>query len=83
MGPTMFLWMRFAGMIWPKRSFQHSVSKAITEQFTYDPTAICAFLFLMTMMEGKCAETARHEVNNIFYQYKEIYTCTYHYCPLM
>lgn len=62
MGPTMFLWMRFAATLWPGRTFKSSISKAITEQFTYDPAAICTFLYLMTLFEGKSSQDARNEV---------------------
>lgn len=68
MGPTMFLWMRFTATIWPGRSFKSSISKAITEQFTYDPAAICAFLFLMTLFEGKSTEDAKQEVFIFFFK---------------
>ncbi|XP_037026586.1 mpv17-like protein [Bradysia coprophila] len=67
MGPTMFLWMRFTATIWPGRSFKSSISKAITEQFTYDPAAICTFLFLMTLFEGKSTEDAKQEVKDKFF----------------
>lgn len=63
MGPTMFLWMRFASVMFPTRQFKHSLAKALTEQVTYDPAAICTFLFCMTLLEGKSVAAARHEVN--------------------
>lgn len=62
MGPTMFLWMRFASIMFPTRQFKHSLAKALTEQVTYDPAAICTFLFCMTLLEGKSVAAARHEV---------------------
>lgn len=62
MGPTMFYWMRFAAILFPGRSFKSSISKAITEQFTVDPACICAFLYLMTLFEGKSRQEANHEV---------------------
>lgn len=63
----MFFWMRFAATIWPGRSFKSSISKALTEQLTIDPTLICTFLYLMTLFEGKSREDANREVDFIFY----------------
>lgn len=67
MGPAMFYWMRFAALLWPGRSFKSSISKAITEQFTVDPACICAFLYLMTLFEGKSRQDANHEVTFLLY----------------
>lgn len=66
MGPTMFLWMRFTASILPGRSFKSSILRAIMEQFTYDPAAICSFLYLMTLFEGKSREDAKQEVSTQF-----------------
>lgn len=63
MGPTMYVWIRIATAIWPRSDFRSSVSKAITEQFTYDPAAICTFLFVMSLLEGKTRDEAKHEVS--------------------
>lgn len=59
----MYVWIRYANTIWPRTDFRSSVSKAITEQFTIDPTLICTFLFVMTLLEGKTHEEAKHEVS--------------------
>lgn len=64
MGPTMYVWIRIANAIWPRSDFRSSVSKAITEQFTYDPAAICTFLFVMSLLEGKTRSEAKHEVSD-------------------
>lgn len=66
MGPTMFLWMRFASRMFPGRTISSSVSKAVCEQLAYDPLAIVVFLFVMTLGEGKTAADAREEVCRTF-----------------
>lgn len=62
MGPMMFMWMRFVSRLYPGRSLRSSVSKAISEQVTFDPMAIVVFLFVMTVAEGNSAAMAREEV---------------------
>lgn len=64
MGPTMFYWMRFTATLFPGRSFRSSISRAVLEQFSYDPTAILVFLYMMTLFEGKSKEDAKQEVNH-------------------
>ncbi|KAJ6640151.1 Mpv17-like protein 2 [Pseudolycoriella hygida] len=67
MGPTMFFWVRLAAKLWPGQTFRSSISKAITEQFTYDPASICTFLYLMTLFEGKSMRAAKHELKAKFF----------------
>lgn len=62
MGPTMYVWIRCAQALWPRTDFRSSISKAITEQITFDPAAICTFLFVMSLLEGKSTAEAKHEV---------------------
>lgn len=64
MGPTMFLWVRTAAVIWPRSGFRSSLSKAITEQFTVDPALICTFLFVMSLLEQKAVAEATDEVSH-------------------
>lgn len=92
MGPTMYVWVRFAAKLWPKTDFKTSVRKAVTEQFTVrsfftmsyqfnsirfdsnlfiqvpislqvDPTLICTFLFVMSLLEQKTVAEAKEEVS--------------------
>lgn len=65
-GPTMFLWMRLANRIFPQKTLKSSVKKALLEQIVYDPWAISAFLFVMTILEGKDKEEAKLEVKEKF-----------------
>lgn len=64
MGPTMYVWIRIATAIWPRSDFRSSVSKAITEQFTYDPASICTFLFVMSLLESGTVAEAKDEVRH-------------------
>lgn len=67
MGPTMYVWVRTANVIWPRTDFRSSLSKAITEQFTVDPTLICTFLFVMSLLEQKTVAEANDEVSHHLY----------------
>lgn len=72
MGPTMYVWIRIASAIWPRSDFRSSVSKAITEQFTYDPASICTFLFVMSLLERKTVAEAKDEVRHTNYKNPKI-----------
>lgn len=62
-GPTLYLWMRLAGVMWPKIDVKSSLCKAVTEQVSYDPMLITTFLFGMSIFEGKSYEDSRAEVS--------------------
>jgi len=63
MGPTIYLWIRVAGIMWPRTDIKSSLCKALTEQVAYDPFAISSFLFCMTLMEGRTQQEAKQEVS--------------------
>lgn len=71
MGPTMYVWVRTAAIIWPKPGFRSSVSKAICEQFSVDPVLICTFLFVMSLLEKKTIAEANAEVSHHLYTLSE------------
>lgn len=62
MGPTMYLWVRFATAMFPGRALSSSLAKAACEQLAYDPLAIVVFMFVMTLAEGKTMQDAKNEV---------------------
>lgn len=68
MGPTLYVWMRLATVMWPKTGVKSSLCKAITEQAAYDPMSISTFLFTMSIFEGKTVEEAYWEVRNKFFE---------------
>lgn len=62
----MYVWVRFAASRWPQTSrsdFRTSLKKAITEQFSVDPTLIVTFLFVMSLLEQKTIADAKEEVS--------------------
>uniref|UniRef100_A0A1B0DNN7 Uncharacterized protein n=1 Tax=Phlebotomus papatasi TaxID=29031 RepID=A0A1B0DNN7_PHLPP len=66
-GPSLYIWMRFANTMWPRRDLKSSLCKALTEQVSYDPLLITTFLFGMSLLEGKSAREARREVKDKFF----------------
>lgn len=66
MGPAMFVWVRYAAVIFPRTNFKSALSKAITEQITVDPICILAFLFVMSLLEEKTVAEAKEEVSHPF-----------------
>ncbi|XP_017471160.1 PREDICTED: mpv17-like protein 2 isoform X2 [Rhagoletis zephyria] len=66
MGPTIYVWIRLAGVMWPRTDIKSSLCKAITEQAAYDPFAISTFLFTMNLMDGGKYEQAKKEVSDKF-----------------
>lgn len=63
MGPTMYVWVRTAAVIYPQSNFRSSLKKALTEQFSVDPLLICTFLFVMSLLEQKTITEANAEVS--------------------
>lgn len=61
-GPTMYVWIRIANRLWPRTDFKSSISKALTELICYDTWAIAAFLFGMSLLEGRTLNEANAEV---------------------
>ncbi|XP_055382940.1 uncharacterized protein LOC129613056 [Condylostylus longicornis] len=67
MGPTIYIWIRLAGIMWPRTDIKSSISKALTEQLSYDPFMIASFLYGMSRMEGKDHKRAAEEIRNKFF----------------
>lgn len=63
----MYVWVRFAAKLWPQTNFRTSVRKAVTEQFTVDPTLICTFLFVMSLLEQRTIAEAKEEVSALYF----------------
>uniref|UniRef100_A0A1L8D8X5 Putative conserved plasma membrane protein n=1 Tax=Nyssomyia neivai TaxID=330878 RepID=A0A1L8D8X5_9DIPT len=66
-GPSMYMWIRLANNMWPKRELKTSIAKALCEQISYDPFMIATFLFCMSLLEGKGDQQARLEVREKFF----------------
>ncbi|XP_012176482.1 mpv17-like protein isoform X4 [Bombus affinis] len=63
--PTLYCWMRCSSYFWPKSDLKSAITKALIEQVTYSPTAMCCFFFGMNLLEMKpvaeCIEEVKHK----------------------
>ncbi|XP_055711217.1 mpv17-like protein [Phlebotomus papatasi] len=59
--PTLYMWVRFSSRMWPATNLRSGMKKALIEQATYGPLAMCAFFFFMPLMEGKGVREAMEE----------------------
>lgn len=64
--PSLYVWVRFAGRMWPKHDLRTAMTKAMVEQITYGPFASASFFFGMTWLETKRFDLARQEVADKF-----------------
>ncbi|XP_034256893.1 mpv17-like protein isoform X2 [Thrips palmi] len=64
--PTLYTWMTIAGYLFPKPGLRSGIYKAVVEQFTYGPIAICCFYSGMTLLEGGSKEDAINETREKF-----------------
>lgn len=75
--PTLYCWIRLSTFIWPKTSLRTAVAKAIVEQMSYGPAALCMFFFGMTLLEGRGFHQATHEVSEKFWPSYKVAVCVW------
>ncbi|KAH0561886.1 protein sym1-like isoform X1 [Cotesia glomerata] len=66
-GPTLFAWLKIATYLWPKPNLRSAITKALVEQVTYGPAAICCFFFGINLLEFKPISECVEEVKNKFF----------------
>ncbi|XP_011297303.1 mpv17-like protein [Fopius arisanus] len=64
--PTLYGWLTIATRIWPKNTFKSAITKALVEQVTYGPAAMCSFFFGMNLLEFKPVSECVEEVKRKF-----------------
>ncbi|EAT39052.1 AAEL009112-PA [Aedes aegypti] len=78
--PMLYSWMRVANIMWPRRDFRSSMTKAFTEQVAYDPFAIVFFFYGMSILERKRQAQAAEEVMDKFW---DTYKVGFFYWPMV
>lgn len=78
--PMLYSWMRVANIMWPRRDFRSSMTKAFTEQVAYDPFAIVFFFYGMSILERKKQSQAADEVREKFW---DTYKVGFVYWPVV
>ncbi|XP_057321272.1 uncharacterized protein LOC130665042 [Microplitis mediator] len=66
-GPTLFAWLKIATYLWPRPNLRSAITKALVEQVTYGPAAICCFFFGINLLEFKPISECVEEVKNKFF----------------
>ncbi|XP_037789879.1 mpv17-like protein [Penaeus monodon] len=61
LAPSLYCWVRLAGVIVRGSTLRHAVIKAYIEQFTWAPFAYAEFYLCINFMEGKTLDECLHE----------------------
>ncbi|KYN41985.1 Aminopeptidase N [Trachymyrmex septentrionalis] len=65
--PTLYCWLKCASRFWPKADLKSAITKALIEQVTYGPAAMCSFFFGMSLLELKPVSECIDEVKIKFW----------------
>ncbi|XP_012233348.1 mpv17-like protein [Linepithema humile] len=75
--PTLYCWLRCASYFWPKPDLKSAITKALVEQVTYTPAAMCSFFFGMNLLELKPVSECIEEVKIKFWPTYKIGVCVW------
>ncbi|XP_014487765.1 PREDICTED: mpv17-like protein [Dinoponera quadriceps] len=73
--PTLYCWLRCASFLWPKSNLKSAITKALIEQVTYSPVAMCSFFFGMNLLELKPVSECIEEVKIKFWPTYKVAIC--------
>ncbi|XP_017881346.1 mpv17-like protein [Ceratina calcarata] len=75
--PTLYCWLRCSSYFWPKSDLKSALTKALIEQVTYSPAAMCCFFFGMNMLEMKPITECFEEVKQKFWPTYKVGVCVW------
>ncbi|XP_012350589.1 mpv17-like protein [Apis laboriosa] len=75
--PTLYCWLRCSSYFWPKSDLKSAITKALVEQVTYTPTAMCCFFFGINLLEMKPITECIEEVKHKFWPTYKIGVCVW------
>lgn len=75
--PTLYCWLRCATYFWPKSDLKSAMTKALVEQITYSPAAMCCFFFGINLLEMKPISECVEEVRQKFWPTYKIGICVW------
>ncbi|KYQ58341.1 Mpv17-like protein [Trachymyrmex zeteki] len=75
--PTLYCWLKYASHFWPKANLKSAITKALIEQVTYGPAAMCSFFFGMSLLELKPVSECIDEVKIKFWPTYKIAICVW------
>ncbi|KOC63833.1 Mpv17-like protein [Habropoda laboriosa] len=75
--PTLYCWLRSSSYFWPKSDLKSAITKALIEQVTYSPAAMCCFFFGMNLLEMKPIAECVEEVKRKFWPTYKVGVCVW------
>lgn len=75
--PTLYCWLRCSSYFWPKSDLKSALTKALIEQVTYSPAAMCCFFFGMNLLEMKPITECFEEVKQKFWPTYKVGVCVW------
>ncbi|CAL1676740.1 unnamed protein product [Lasius platythorax] len=75
--PTLYCWLKCASYLWPKANLKSAITKALVEQVTYSPAAMCSFFFGMSFLELKPVSECIEEVKIKFWPTYKVAICVW------
>ncbi|XP_012142244.2 mpv17-like protein isoform X2 [Megachile rotundata] len=75
--PTLYCWLRCSSYFWPKSDLKSAITKALVEQVTYSPAAMCCFFFGINLLELKPVSECVEEVKRKFWPTYKVGVCVW------
>ncbi|XP_012273100.1 mpv17-like protein isoform X2 [Orussus abietinus] len=75
--PTLYCWLKCASYMWPKSNLRSAITKALVEQVTYGPAAMCCFFFGINLLEFKSISECFGEVREKFWPTYKVGVCVW------
>ncbi|XP_076755468.1 mpv17-like protein [Xylocopa sonorina] len=75
--PTLYCWLRCSSYFWPKSDLKSAITKALVEQVTYSPAAMCCFFFGINLLELKPVSECIDEVKQKFWPTYKVGVCVW------
>ncbi|OAD58935.1 Mpv17-like protein, partial [Eufriesea mexicana] len=75
--PTLYCWLRCSSYFWPKSDLKSAITKALVEQVTYSPAAMCCFFFGINLLEMKPVAECLEEVKHKFWPTYKVGVCVW------
>ncbi|KAL7294029.1 mpv17-like protein [Trichogramma pretiosum] len=75
--PTLYCWLKVASHFWPRSDLKSAITKALVEQVTYGPSAMCCFFFGINFLELKPISECLNEVKEKFWPTYKVGICVW------
>ncbi|XP_076159979.1 mpv17-like protein [Ptiloglossa arizonensis] len=75
--PTLYCWLKCSSYFWPKSDLKYAITKALVEQVTYSPAAMCCFFFGINLLEMKPVSECIEEVKQKFWPTYKVGVCVW------